>query len=1268
MGGAVAGGDPRLAGSDQAIEGVALPQVIPGPLGVQVGSFNFQVNIYGNQTWSGLPGKPPLAGSPYRGLGAFEESDAGVFFGREAAARKVLGRLSGSAAGSGLVVLSGASGAGKSSLLRAGVLPRLRRDGLDGVPGSAQWPCLLLTPGSEPLEELAVQAAVLAGIEAGAVARSLAADPAGFALTARQVALARPGGGAGSPSARLLLVVDQFEQLFTACEQEEQRKAFIVALHAAASTARSSHPVPPALVVLGVRSDFEDRCADYPELADAIQDRYRLPALTPRQLRLAITGPAAAVGSRVQPDLTDALLDEINARAPATPGGRPASGVLPLLSHVLDQAWRNRAGDSLTLADYEATGGIETAVARSAQEAFDQLTPAQQVVARQVFLQLTAVGPDSTETSVPASIGRLAVGAPGAAGGDITAVLDAFTDRRLLTMAADTVEITHEVLLTAWPLLRDIWLAGTRADRIIRSGLSGAAADWSRHSRDPAYLYTGSLLEAADAIAAQAGNDPVRHPPLTPDEQAFLSVSRHARRRRASRLQTLVAVLSTLTVALAAITVLAIGQRDNADGASAQAISAGEVAASGELAAESQATGDNDPVLARLESVAAWRLHQTPQAEYAMLKAAELPGIAILNTGGAEVASVAFSPDGRMLADADDGRVQLWNTAVRQLLPTRGSTFSADSVAFSTDGAMLAVGGSGANGDGAVQLWDTVTRQLIATLPVGGAVAIGAVAFRPDASTLAVVTGGAVELWDTDTRQLIGALPISLTQAPESVAFSPHGTTLAVGFGPSRADELDASIELWDTGARRLVATLAGGGGQIRSMAFSHDGGTLAAAAMTSGIQLWDMANRRLTNTLAAGPEVDSVAFSPDGSLAAGTDTGTVQLWDASSGQLTTTFTAGSKVDSVAFAPDGTTLADGNGVGSIRLWDTAAESVVTSPPAALPSSAGGEIAFSPDGKSLASLDAVALQLWDTATRRLTGTLTPSDSSSSFESVAFSPNGKFLAINSQDGQDNDAVQLWDRATNQVTATYPAGSLFDAMMAFSPNGRILAVGSVFGAVELWDTVTGALVRTLPAADNSPTAASVAFSPDGKIVAVGNAAGLHLWDAATGRSAGSLPVGDAADAVAFSPDGAMLAVGTGDGVIQLWDMATGRLTTTLLASSPGSIGSVLFNPKGEVLSVYVGSGEVELWSLATDQKLGALDAGQGDGQSGQSSQAFSPGGTVLAAGDENLTVDLWSLPYLADPAAYLCGQAREAFPPAQWTRAAPGVPYQNTCPAGS
>ena len=266
--------------------------------------------------------------------------------------------------------------------------------------------------------------------------------------------------------------------------------------------------------MLGVRADFEARCADYPELADAVQDRYLVTAMTGRQLRMAITEPAKKADSGVDDDLVEGLAGR-GAHRPArdlrrgeccrccrTPWTRPGA-----------------AGpeQALTLADYERTGGIEGAVAASAQRAYDRLTPAQQAAARQVFTRLTATSAEGVDTADRATRAELTDGKSAAEAQDVETVLEAFAAERLLTLAAGTVEISHEALLTAWPLLRDTWLAETHADRIARTRLHTTAADWARHSRDRSYLYGGSLLAGSGRHRGPDRRRPRPPPAAQPD-------------------------------------------------------------------------------------------------------------------------------------------------------------------------------------------------------------------------------------------------------------------------------------------------------------------------------------------------------------------------------------------------------------------------------------------------------------------------------------------------------------------------------------------------------------------------------------------------------------------------------------------------------------------------------------------------------------------------------------------------------------------------------
>jgi WD40 repeat protein len=594
-----------------------------------------------------------------------------------------------------------------------------------------------------------------------------------------------------------------------------------------------------------------------------------------------------------------------------------------LLSHALDQAWRSRTGEALTLADYERTGGIDGAVAASAQRAYDGLTPAQQVAARQVFLRLTATSPEGIDTAGRATRAELTEGKSPAEAQDVEAVLEAFAAQRLLTLSAGTVELSHEALLTAWPLLRDTWLADTHADRIVRSRLHTTAADWARHSRDPSYLYGGTLLQAATGTAARIGADPARHPPLSHTERDFLHASSHAHRRTVRRRQAVIAGLLALT--LTALTAAGIAARNAATAGRQHAI-----ALSRQLAAESLNIDGTNPVTARRLAAAAWAVFPTSQAASAITTLlAEQRQRGMLPADPSIVWTVAFSPGGKVLASGGaDGTVRLWNPATGHPVgaPLHASAqANAYGVAFSPSGTLLATGG----GDGTVRLWNPATgRPVGAPLHASAQAGVIGVAFSPDGTLLASAGGdGTVRLWNPATGQPAGApLHASAQNGVSAVAFSPDGKLLASGDG-------DGTVRLWNPATGRPVRaplqTGTGPNGGVFAVAFSRDGKLLAAGCSDGTVRLWNPATGRPVHapihaTSSARYGVNAVAFSPGGKLLASADTdGTVRAWNPATGQpVGAPLQTGIQdpVFVVVFSPGGKLLASGGLEGTVRVW------------------------------------------------------------------------------------------------------------------------------------------------------------------------------------------------------------------------------------------------------------------------------------------------------------------------------------------------------------
>jgi WD40 repeat protein len=1241
------------------------------------------------------PGRRPAdAPVPYRGLESFQPEDAEWFFGRERLTDTLVGHLRHQYHRGGLLVVVGPSGSGKSSLLRAGLIPALQSGAL-GIPGSYIWPLTLLTPGARPVHELATQLASLTDDDADRLTKTLLSQPAQCAGLARRAACFEDNtSGSGHDSGRQsqcrsVLVVDQFEEAFTACQSEPERLAFIAALCATAGgdtddgvdacAGDGGHTEPAALVIVGLRADFYPHALRYPALVSALQSHQVLVgSMTEAELRTAITGPARRAGLDIEDGLVEILLRDLGPAAgnSETSAAYPP-GALPLLSHAMLATWDRSRGGKLTVADYREIGGIHGAVASTADEVYDHLTPARQDLARQIFIRLVHVADDTADARrrVPRSELLLRHG-------DAQPVLDAFIDKRLITADTDDVEIAHEALLRAWPRLRE-WIDHDRAGVLIHRQLTTAAEVWRDSGHDASALYRGGRLAAVQDWAGQAPHAD----DLNVLERDFLDASierrradERAARNRTRRLRGFIAALAALCLVVGLLAVAAYQQKNSATYQR-------DLAISRQVATDASQLQGTDIALAMQLSLAAYQISPTSEALASLLNStAGLAATRMLGPAGAEMASVAFNPGKTMLAAGSaDGTVRLWDVHRQghpsSVGPPLAVPGSAASLAFSPDGKILAVGSTGS----AVWLWDVSTPgrpAVLDRLALKPAAIVNSVAYSPDGRTLAAASsGGQIYLWnlaDPDHASALGAPLGTGTGQVSSVAFSPNEKILAAGGSNGR-------IRLWEFTPAGLPAKTAmflnGPPDGVNTVAFSPDSRTLAVAGNDSNVWLWDISSgfRASKRPQLTGPRswIYSVAFSPDGStIAAGSADNNAYVWNLASGALAATLPHPAPVLSVAYGSSGNALATADADGIARIWQ------LPGPILNGPEGSVFTVAFSPDGDHLAVADAGAsgngaVQLWDvTAPGQPVPLGAPLTAAGILDgTVAYGPGGRLAA-----GDGNGSVQLWNvrDAGPPVRLAAPLTALNSAIqyVAFDKSGRLMAAGSTAGSIELWDTADYA--RTEPLAVLAADAAgagfhdvfAVVFSPDGKLLASASADGtVRLWDIADPsrpRQLGRplIRLASAVYQVAFSPDGQILAASGADGKVRLWDVADPsdpRLLSTL--SGPiGIVYDVAFSPDGHSLATANGDKTVTLWNVANPARPSSL--GSLTGPSGTVfSVAFSPTGNAIAAGSQDGTTRLW-LATPASAAEYVCSLAGAPITRAEWAQYIPGLPYNPPC----
>jgi WD40 repeat protein/DNA-binding SARP family transcriptional activator len=1169
------------------------------------------------------PSRVPDERNPYKGLRAFTEADAGDFFGREELIQRLLTRLNDPVPGARFLAVVGPSGSGKSSVVRAGLVPALRRG---GMPTSKQVVVADLFPGRHPLDELESAILRVATRPPTRLGDLLRDGPRGLLEAADRIAPA---------DAELLLVVDQFEELFTLTTDERERELTLEALRVAALD-----PSSRLRVIVTLRADHYDRPLMYPRFGELLATRNEtVPPLTADELEQAIRRPA----ERQETLLESGLVAEMIADVAHQPGG------LPLLQYALTELFERRDGDRLTLSAYREMGGVTGALTSRADLVYTGSDAEGRRAIEQVFLRLVTLGEGRQDTRRRVAIGELdALDVSEAA---VEAALEAYGHHRLLTFDHEpatrepTVEIAHESLLGAWSRLAS-WIDAARDDIRQNDRVRRAAAEWQGSGRDRSFLMSGSRLDQVEGWAAATRFS------VGQSERAYLKASMEHRdrarrqeqarrnheasleRRSVRRLRGLVAVFAVAALVAGSLTIVATNQGGRAEREA-------RIASARELAAAAVANVENDQQLSVLLAIEA--VERTRSVDGSVLWEAE-EALHRAVTASRIVTSIPGSGDWRLFSDQIFGAID-WGPAG---LVVMDGVFASDGprpvgtvdlrdqetgeivrslsghdekrltgAEFSPDGSMLATTGE----DGRLKVWDLSSDHVITSVRRPG-VARGP-SFSGDGSRVAAAFGpigvpeGVVRVVDLDTDRVrtFPAAPYT-----NDVALSPNGRrVVAVGGYPGEVFHL---IDVETADVRKIPNPRDNG---LISVAWSPDGRHIAAGGWWSSVSVMD-ANGRL-EFLLRGHSGGAywVDWGPDGSrLVTGSVDGTAKIWELTprgATEVQTLFARAGSITGVAFSPDGAQVMTRSQTRVMDVWDVGP-------------TGDGEVAniadveelvsFLADGRHVTtsgrdgSLSILGLEDGEQVHRTIgwfepprepfewhdfnpagsavaimttVGTLATTlrdvkTSATMFTARGFplgfdwSPDGRFAAVN-----ETEAITILDASGRQVGVLQADGFTIREGLGFGPGGLVAvpAVDKGKGEhVKIWDWRRDEIVAELHVAYDYEV---VRFDADGRRIAIGNA-NTTIWDVQTGRLLVTLPSSQVVpNDLAFSRDDSRLAEADPDGSVHVFDTSSGEELLALRGHDDAR--QVAFSPDGSMLAT-VGDGMMRIWALDIDDLL--------------------------------------------------------------------------------
>ncbi|HEX3053493.1 MAG TPA: protein kinase [Aggregatilineaceae bacterium] len=1162
----------------------------------------------------------PEPENPYKGLHAFQMADARDFFGRERLVQRLIKRMSERDKFARFVAVVGPSGSGKSSVVKAGLVPALWNNAL---PGSDRWFVAEICPGAHPLDELEIALTWISTNQSENLREQLERDARGLV---RIAGLILP-----NDDCELVIIIDQFEELFTLVNDEAERTRFLGLLYCAVTD-----PCSRVRVVITLRADFYDRPLFYPEFGELVCSRMEtvLP-LSADELEAAITKPAERVGVSFESGLIATIISDLHYQ----PGG------LPLLQYALTELFEQRSDHTLTQEAYVALGGAAGALTRRAEELYQEQEETGRENIRQMFLRLVSLVESAEDTRRRVRRSELL----SIAGNEelMDEAIDTYADFRLLTLDHDhasrcpTVEIAHEAILREWERLRD-WLNESRYDILQQRLLAAAMAGWRDSGKDPSYLLSGARLEQ---FAGWAGK---KHLALTLDERKFLDTSiterKHresaeqerqqreleTQRRATNRLRYLVVGLIIFLIAVFALSLFAFGKQREAE--DARETSDVNAALALQNAAEAQdialvsgaraALAENDIDSALALAVTANRVESpSNSAQLILSKMAYQAGPTPLGTSHPTLIwNVQSSSDGRyFVAWADDG-LNVWDAVTFAPLFHTGTGHTL--FAISPNSRMVL--GSPRYSTSGLILWDLQTGNEIRRFTSPDLLSQGwvPVAFSPNGSTFFSSNGGngddkgssspagrvftqswlanapgypVIFQWDVATGQVLRRLE-GHRHAILGLAVSPDGHRLLSGgaFG---------EMILWDLDTGDILHHWEGYGNDYwigaYSLEFTPDGRSAATTSIfcQSGFvaTLWNLGTYEPIRTFDVNPTgICMIDISSDGYYLMANGHDGARLWDIQSGSQILFIPSTVTLMSAIFGPTEETAVIGRGDGSIRIWNLHSAGEIRNFETEH-NTVYDVMALSPDDRTLyvwedlpSETDYDAADCWltslDIATEQILRRIGPMrtiypdwSSCDIWFTLAISPQGNLAATG------GNALILWDLDSGQIVHTLTGHNGVVTGVSFSPDGRTLLSCGLDGQVLLWDVATGQEIRRFVGHDSF--IGSVDFSPDGRTAISSSQNQLAiLWDINTGEVLWQLEQGNSGTA-AFSPDGRTILL---DNILL---EATTGIPIRTFASGRGNAVPTTFSPDGQSVFGMGGEGDTSIvfqWDVATGELI--------------------------------------------------------------------------------